>query len=249
MFKIVSGGNTVRSSVFGPLCIGLFSALFGVTLASPSVAAPVTGYAVDGVTGAAASTPAGVTEFRPLLGGNAIKYFIPLRSDTSGTFGVGSLCSNAGAGTCSDSGSTGGNLTMNLRFDGVGIGSAVLKIVFEDLDLIGVNDPSGFLESLNVMNAAGTTLSGGTITNISSALVDGNSSIQTLVMNLLLTGDPTFLKLKFKSIPREYGTNTAEYLIATITPVPVPAAIWMMGSLLVGWLGFSGWRRRSQQLA
>ena len=138
---------------------------------------------------------------------------------------------------------------MNLRFDGVGLGSAILRIVFEDLDLIGVSDPSGFLESLNVLNAAGATLSGGPITNISSALVDGDANVQTLVLNLLLTGDPTFLKLKFKSFPSFYGTNTPEYLIATITPVPLPAAIWMMGSLLVGWLGFSGWRRRSQQLA
>jgi hypothetical protein len=249
MFKVVLGGNTVRSAVFGPLCVGLFSALIGVTLATPSVAASVTGYAVKAVTGPANDDPAGVLEFRPLLGGNAIKYFIPLNSGTSGTFGNSGACGSGGYGTCSDTGSTSGTLTMNLRFDGVGLGSAVLKVVFEDLDLIGVGDPSGFLESVNVLNAAGTTLSGGPITDIASILVDGNADVQTLVLNLLLTGDPTFLKLKFKSFPSFNGTNTAEYLIATITPVPLPAAIWMMGSLLFGWLGFSGWRRRSQQLA
>ena len=247
MFKVVSGGNTVRSAVFGPLCVGLFSALIGVTVATPSVAATVTGYAVKAVSGPLNDDLAGVVVSRPI--GNAIQYYIPLNSGTSGTFGNSGACGSGGVGTCSDTGSAGGTLTMNLRFDGVGLGSAILKIVFEDLDLIGVGDPAGFLESVNVLNAAGTTLSGGPITNISSLLVDGNADVQTLVMNLLLTGDPTFLKLKFTSFPSFYGTNTPEYLIATITPVPLPAAIWMMGSLLFGWLGFSGWRRRSQQLA
>ena len=190
MFKVVSGGNTVRSAVFGPLCVGLFSALIGVTVATPSVAATVTGYAVKAVSGPLNDDLAGVVVSRPI--GNAIQYYIPLNSGTSGIFGNSGACGSGGVGTCSDTGSAGGTLTMNLRFDGVGLGSAILKIVFEDLDLIGVGDPAGFLESVNVLNAAGTTLSGGPITNISSLLVDGNADVQTLVMNSSAYRRPDF---------------------------------------------------------
>ena len=46
----------------------------------------------------------------------------------------------------------------------------------------------------------------------------GNANIQTLALLLgTLSDDPLYLVLKFKSILRFMGTNTAEYLIATIT--------------------------------
>jgi hypothetical protein len=221
----------------------------------PARAATVTGIAVSAV---GSTTPGvGLTENRPLLGGNAIEYFVPLR-DTSGTYGgVGSTCS-AGFGTCADTGNGGGTLSMVLRFSPImSTVPSYLTVKFEDLDLKGVNDPNGFFESLNVFRN-GSSITGGWITNISSLLVDGNHDTQ--VLKLLLNApinDPLYLVLNFKAKADFYGTNTPEYLRATIDvgdqtppiPTPLPGTLLLMGSLLSCAYGASAWRRRRQPIA
>jgi len=218
-------------------------------LGSPATAATITGVAVSSV--GSTGPGIGLTEDKPLLGGKAIEYFVPL-GNGSGTYGTGSTCS-AGFGTCADTGNGGGTLSMVLRFSP--ITSAVpsyLTVKFEDLDLKGVNDPNGFLESLNVFRG-GTSITGGWITNISSSLVDGdhNSQILKLLLNAPIN-DPLYLVMKFTAKSDFNGTNTPEYLRATIDvgdqappiPTPLPGALLLMGSLLTCSYGVSLWRRR-----
>lgn len=90
-----------------------------------------------------------------------IEYFIPLGNAANGTYGVGSLCGGAGAGTCSDNGfgdlghyNAADALVMNIFFDlstaVLPIASATLHFFFDDLDLTPHNDPDDFFESLSL---------------------------------------------------------------------------------------------------
>jgi hypothetical protein len=194
----------------------------------------------------------GTTVDKPLLGGKAIEYFVPL-GDNSGTFdGGGSSCA-LGFGTCADSGNGGGTLSMVLLFSPITTTvPSYLTVKFKDLDLRGVNDPKGFLESLNVY-LNGTSITNGWITNISSSLVDGDNNSQ--VLKLLLNApinNPLYLVMKFTATSDFYGINTPEYLRATIDvddqntpiPTPLPGALVLMGSLLSCSYGVGFWRRR-----
>src|SRR5690349_21013288 len=208
--------------------------VLSTALVTPATATTITGVAVSSVgsTGGAV----GLTEDRPLLGGKAIEYFVPL-GDSSGTYGAGSSCGGQGFGTCADFGNGGGTLSMVLRFSPITASvPSFLTVKFEDLDLKGVNDPNGFFESLNVFRGA-TSITGGWITNISSPLVDGDHNSQTL--KLLLNApinDPLYLVLNFKANYDFFRTNTAEYPRATIDvgdqappiPTPLPGALLLM---------------------
>jgi hypothetical protein len=201
----------------------------------------------------------GLTENRPLLGGQeAIKYFIPLK-DNNGTYGVGSSkCGGMGFGTCSDTGDGGGLLTMILRFTPVSTSQpSTLQVLFEDLDLKNANDPVGFLERLQVVRANNSPVTPW-ITDINQILsngdIEGNADTQQLLTVALgiLSNDPLYLKLVFKSKAEFHGENTAEYLVATVTSpdpvppqvVPLPAGFLLMGTVLAGAGGIASWRRR-----
>lgn len=205
-----------------------------ILLAAPSASAGIIGVTVD----PGDNSVVGQTENRAALGGEAIKYFIPL-GDASGVYGV----DNGGSfGLQSDSGNGGGTLSMYLLFAPVNVGAQyVLDIVFEDLDVENANDPFGFFEGIEVLSADGlTSLSGGRITNI-GGLINGNASTQQLLSLFLgtIASDPFLIRLDFDASYISYGRNTAEYLIADITEVPLPAAVWLFFSGIAG-LGFAG---------
>ena len=186
-----------------------------------------------------------------------IKYFIPLNETDSGVYGVvdAGKCAN-GAGTCSDSGTGYGYanamaLTMNLYFDLSGLtnkDNAVLDIFFEDLDLVGINDPDWFFESVSV-----TGITGGVTTNIAgpytqaSSIPSATQDPFTWSLSLSSLGpleDNVWIQLGFGSQTDHYGnpvnaTNTPEYLKATVSAVPVPAAVWLFGTALIGFVGMS----------
>src|SRR5262245_2522841 len=209
---------------------------------------PTVGVAVGSLVGV---SPVGSTDQKDSLGGEAIRYFIPLRDGGPFTYGVGASCQ--ARGMCSDTGDGGATLQMFLRFSPISTTSpSMLTIKFDDMDLKGVNDPKGFLESLNIYRG-GTSITGGWIKNIDSLLVDGDNNTQILSMMLdLPISNPLYLVLKFKAKSDFWGTNTAEYLRATITeipqtppvPTPLPGALVLMGTVLAGSYGVGMWRRR-----
>ena len=239
------------------MVIPLLAALWANSATASSVT--VNGYTVDSVTG---NSAVGITS------GGTIKYYIPLASDgsTAGTYGVNpSTCAN-GAGTCSDSGSGYGysgasGLEMNIFFDLSGqpqSASAELDFVFDDLDLTDINDPNNFYESMSLSywdGSAFASLNSPTIIK-SSADMDGVvnvSAIDPITWNLDLAsilGDLNasqssdngfWIQLGFGSKYNSTGWNTPEYLTASLTvaPVPVPAAVWLFGTALIGFVGMS----------
>jgi hypothetical protein len=190
---------------------------------------------------------------KPDLGGDAIQYFIPL-GNSGGTYGVGKYkCGGSGFGTCSDTGKGGETLKMILYFSSVSTTNpSKLTINFEDLDLHGANDPDHFFESLNIFRG-GQSLTGGWITTI-GGLVTGDNTYQTLNLDLDTPSvSSLWLVLKFTAKSDIKGTNTAEFLRATITEVlqtpplqtPLPGALVLMGSVL-GFFGVGLWRRRAR---
>lgn len=215
-----------------------------LAIAPATFAASVTGVAVSGIDSA---TQVGSTRYRRALDGRAIRYFVPL-SDNSGTYGVGNSCGGSGFGTCSDRGDGGGHLDLFLRFDGLNPDAdGVLSVLFEDLDVAGVNDPSGFVETINVFSADGQSLTGN-IDTLDSLFVSGDSGAQLLRLGLGLIGDnPFFVRLRFRSESEYFGRNTAEFLIAKVSEVPIPAALPLMLSGLAG-IAFFRRRRKAKGL-
>jgi PEP-CTERM motif len=204
-------------------------------LSAPGALATVTGVTVDGL---GSSTGVGTTVFRSALGGNAVKYYIPLTAaPATCTFGVD-------CGTVADSGSGGTVMSMFMKFNPVSTTEASwLEILFEDLDLAGANDPFGFLETVEVFNGSGTSLTG-LITDISNSLVTGDFDTQQLLSFGLgvLGSTPLWLELRFSSNYIYTGTNTPEFLIATVSSVPEPATLGILGLGLLG-LGLARHRR------
>ncbi len=139
--------------------------------------------------------------------------------------------------------------------------SSTLSIVFEDLDLIGGSDPAGFSETLNVLTAGGTSLTGGPITTLGGSILGGSivgtANLQTLTLSLgILSAAPFYLQLLFTATSTFTGTNTPEFLIATITSpnpaigqTPLPGALWLMGTVLFGAAGLAKWRKRRRAYA
>lgn len=205
------------------------------------------GVAVDGI---GSSNAVGVTKDVASgahnLPGTAIEYFIPL-SGSDCTYGV------SGCGTSSDVGKGGPILSMFLKFTPIA-GPANLSILFEDLDLRGVNDPNKFFESINIFDKDGVSRTGGRIKNINNLLVTGNAATQQ-ILNLFLPasifdGDTLWLQLDFKAKykSKHKARNTPEYLIAkieSVTPVPLPMPV---GFVLFGLasLGIARWSGRTK---
>ena len=196
------------------------------------VHAATVGVAVDAI---GSSNGVGDTEYRGLLGGDAIEYYIPLSDDGSCTFGVD-------CGVSSDTGRGGTEMSMFLRFDGLSTTSnSTLRISFEDLDLYGVNDPWWFSETVELLDDAGDSLTG-LISNISSSYVTGNHDTQQFLSFDLgvLDSSTQFFELSFTASSHYYARNTPEYLVAEISSVPLPAA----GFLLLGGLAGLGLAKR-----
>lgn len=217
----------------------------------------VTGIAVMGDN---SMSPVGIQD----LNTGVVEYYIPLNENDSGVYGVvGPLpntCS-AGTGTCADSGTGFGYtdasaLTMNLYFDLDGLANkenAVLDIWFGDLDLdgIGINDPDWFFESVSVFGKK----AGGALTEIASTKTLASEistatqdpftwSLSLSSLALANSDNDVWIQLGFGSETDNngstvYATNTAEYLKATISTVPVPAAVWLFGTALLGFVGMS----------
>ena len=227
-----------------------------IVFASIAQAAPVIGFAVEGLfSPGAGDNPVGNTlQDRTAQGlgglnnGLAIEYFIPL-GNASGIYGAGNTNGNNGFGQVSDTGNGGGTLSMFLRFNVANTGPHELSILFEDLDLVGANDPPGFLENVNVFDENGNSLTG-LIDDITSILVTGDANtIQTAVIALPSVTSPLFLQLDFiSSLANGKGRNTPEYLIAAVTPVPIPAALPLFAGAL-GLFGLFGWRRKRARCA
>ena len=203
-----------------------------------SVAATL-GVAVDGIN---SNNTVGTTVNLLSLGGISIKYFIPLAPAgvpfdpcTYGAIGP------SGCGTFADFGSGGQKMDMFLLFDPVSTAQAsILTIKFEDLDLAGANDPVGFVERMDLYDSNGLIAS---FDDIGDTYASGNGVLQMVQVPLgTLTSSPFWAQLRFSAKSDFWGRNTAEYLRATIAPVPLPAALPLFGAGLT-LMGFAGWRR------
>ena len=238
-------------------------AIAGVLVGAPSTHAVTLGVAVDGVatnnaiagsTVTGAANPLATHALNP-LGFDAIKYYIPLTSTGTCVYGVS-------CGTASDSGTGGTVMSMFLEFSPVStIVPSLLEILFEDLDLINANDPNGFFESIRIFDSGGVPLTD-PITTIGGLITGDAGTQQLLSLALGIVSNPFYAELKFAANSSFYGTNTPEYLIATVRDcivgvddfcptqqvVPLPAAFPLFATALGG-MGLLGWRRKRKAAA
>ncbi len=183
----------------------------------------------------------------PVAAGNsdvdgAIGFYIPLSGGHAGTYGVGGV-GLTGGGFDGQGGA--GSMDMYLKFSPTA-GGTVLQLLFEDLDLIGVNDPTGFLENVAVYNFDMSTQLA-FVDNVNDpevVLANTNKFSQELqisLLSLLPLGDPFIVKLGFAAGPVQ-GYNTIEKLKANLIGVPEPASLLSFGIGLLG-LGYLAGRR------
>ncbi len=180
----------------------------------------------------------------PFFGATAVKFLIPLDPGSPCTYGI----SNCGmVEDVEQAPFTGQMMKMFFKFSPVVASTYELKLIFEDLDLSGVNDPDGFKEKINVKNSSGTSLSGGYITSILSPYASGNSTGQILSFILPhVSPGSLWIELNLQAYMTsgiQKWKNTPEYVRAELsTAVPLPAAGWM---LMLGLGGLAAVRRRT----
>ena len=201
------------------------------------------------------STPDGVSNATA----GWVRYYIPLESGSSGTYGVN------GVGMSADTGNGPGWMNMNLMFTPTAsypLESASLLFEFADLDLRYVNDPVGFLETVRIYSKDGsyvepitpqftqaaTTDTTGVYNGINYHLSRRSGTAGAnwpVLLNLWGDGleeimtDPFWVQMRF-TVPSgvPYGKNTPEYLRATLTTtsetpshvVPEPASLLLVGT-------------------
>jgi hypothetical protein len=181
--------------------------------------------------------------------------------------GIAGLCSDFGAGADY---STADALQMNIYFDlstvSFTVDAARLDFWFGDLDLIGINDPNEFFESMKVSYWDGDG-DGSTLTQVGPIIdhpldmadpsfTDGivdyssfngdpitwNLDLAALgLLSALNSSNGFWLELGFGSDYFTSASNTPEFLSVglTVSPVPLPSAVWLFGSALLGFIGMS----------
>jgi len=178
--------------------------------------------------------------------------------------GKAGLCQDKGKGSRYDAADA---LQMNIYFDLTGVADSVdatLDFVFDDLDLSDVNDPYHFFESMSLsywnetgdgssltsigsvykttaeLEAQGSVTTGGKNDPIEWSIDLGTGGLDLL--SLLDNDDDGFwIQLGFGSEYKYKGWNTPEQLTAylNVSPVPLPSAVWLFGSALIGFIGMS----------
>ena len=178
--------------------------------------------------------------------------------------GKAGLCQDKGKGSRYDAADA---LQMNIFFDLTGVAdsaAATLDFVFDDLDLSDVNDPYGFYESMSLSywnetgdgssltsigsvykTTAGLIAEGSVTTGGKNDPIEWSIDLGTGGLNLLSLlnndDDGFWIQLGFGSKYKYKGWNTPEQLTAhlNVSPVPLPSAVWLFGSALLGFIGMS----------
>ena len=192
-----------------------------------------------------------------------IKYYIPLRTDTSGTYGVG------GVGLFSDcvkASDLGGSLDMYIEFNGFDYSAASAKAIFwfKDLDLLFDNDPDRFTETVQFSiwdettsmydPVSGVITDAGMDTSSEPFSITGNNDSRYITFDDVTGYLPSSGSFKWLlEFTTDYALpdtlnecfydpclcNTKEWLYAKLetSPVPEPSTMLFLGSGLIAIAG------------
>ena len=78
---------------------------------------------------------------------------------------------------------------------------------------------------------------------INDLLNDSNVYVAAITLGNLATGNQK-VTTRENSIYKHWGSwDTGSFLVQDISPVPIPAAIWLFGTGIIGLIGFSKRRK------
>ncbi len=211
--------------------IALLTAIAAIA-ASPAVATPIVGTAIDYSTG------------DPIASGDGwYDFYIPLDGveNYDGSL-VPDYCNTNIANQC-----LGGVLNMKMHFAADWMGQTTVGFHFDDLDIDGFNDTDYFFEVLGLIieDSGGTELFSLNQSEV-AGLLTGNSNAQQLVFDFNTTGE-FYVHLtfgtEFNDPPHRRYRNTLESIYGSAVSVPEPGTLALLGAGLL-LLAFSQRRKR-----
>ncbi len=219
-----------------------------VMLVSLAFAAPAVATAVNyGVPVSGFGMTSTVGDYNSATG--QIGFFIPFSGGYRGVYGVSGVGTSAYSGQAPSSGS----MDMFLKFAPTTLGANTLRLTFDDLDMIGANDPAGFLESVEIFMQDGTSLALFDQATDPWVVSAPSTGIQVMQVPFTVAQNPLYIKLGFKANTNAltgWWENTKEFMTASITPVAASVPEPMtLGLTALGLLGLVSVRRRSRASA
>ncbi len=203
----------------------LFAILIGLSSAGLASAATI-GLAVADISGTA------LTNTISVAGDGTIGFYIPLKDESNGVFGVDAgmssdSCYFYGVNSPNAWACGAGSMDMFLLFDPIQLGPNILTLEFNDLDISGANDPHFFLEAVTIYDTPTGTLVSSTQHH---TVLSANSTSQTIALALNATSNPFVAKLTLTTefLPttaNRWWANTQETLLATVTADPNPTTV------------------------
>jgi len=142
-----------------------------------------------------------------------------------------------------------GDWSFTADFDAISNGTSVSGFTLDTFNI--TSDHIGILDTTNVVGGFNKSATGG----LSNIFIDGTNysgpvhpSFDDLALSYIFNGSLSYARQSIAGLGVDTGLteNSGSFSIAAPSAVPLPAAVWLFGPALLGFMGF---RRKSVDTA